>query len=561
MKGAVYDDKGSGIFNAHLFLTTKKSFVYSSGNGGLFGIPCSKTTDSITIIAQGFDTLYGVVNNNQFNTFYLKSAYTNSSITHQKLLSFSKDNYRPGTNLYYGGESYTSLQENEFLPAAEYPDNSFALNVNCASYSNIRRMLNNHFIVPPDAVRVEEVLNYFDLFDSSAAFTSNGFQFNYNITDVPWNADNKLLLLHFKAPSIPLDSVPPANLVFLVDISGSMDMDNRLPLIKKGLQLLNNNLRSIDTITIIAYGDETRIVLQPTGGDNKQQIRNAIEDLRPGGATPGAAAITMAYVTARRLYNPNATNRIILATDGDFNVGQNSDEELEGLVLANRRSGIYLTCLGVGMGNYKDSKLELLAQKGNGNFAYIDNLQEAEKVIVKEFTQNLYVVALDAMVQCSFDTNYVSGYRLIGFENKPQTDKTGTPELEGGEIGSGNSLVAVYELSVKPNITSNYFIANTSIEYTPVDTNMRKKENFQVLYNYQPVILANNNTKLTTSLVAFSELLKNSVYINNYTWNDFMKYAEQNIPAGDLAQQEFLSLIKKAKTIYKKYKPGEKENN
>jgi Ca-activated chloride channel family protein len=344
------------------------------------------------------------------------------------------------------GETYTNLVENEFTVAEKSPEAGFALNVNRASYSNIRRFLNNGMEVPPDAVRIEEMLNYFDFTERINA-DRNKFTCTSKLTQAPWNTNNRLLFIKLKAPYINVDDAPPANLIFLIDVSGSMDNPNKLPLLKEAFKMLVSNLRPKDTVAVVIYGGIVGTFLQPISCAYKDSIIKTIDKLEASGETPGAAAITTAYALAERMYNKDANNRIILATDGDFNVGQTTDKELENLVISHRQSGIYLTCLGVGMGNYKDSKLEGLAKKGNGNFAYIDNRFEAEKVLVAEFTKTLYSVANDAYVNVFFNPYYVKRYRLIGFDNKKELlEDNSITELEGGEVGSGHSLMAVFEI-------------------------------------------------------------------------------------------------------------------
>ena len=268
------------------------------------------------------------------------------------------------------------------------------MTIDKASYSNVRRFLNMGSTIPPDAVRIEELLNYFN-FGYTDPPADSCFVLRSRLSECPWNPANRLLFLRVCARKLDPSRIPPANLVSLIDVSGSMDLPNKLPLIKSATSLLINNLRAIDTVSIVTYGSSVSVALQPTSGENKKKILEAIDDLEPGGATPGEAGIRAAYRMAKSQYIKGGNNQVILATDGDFNEGETSEEELEKLVVEYKRWGVYLTCLGVGMGNYKDSKLEVLAKKGNGNFAYIDDEQEAEKVLVREFTQTVYAVADD----------------------------------------------------------------------------------------------------------------------------------------------------------------------
>ena len=266
------------------------------------------------------------------------------------------------------------------------------------------------------------------------------------LSSCPWNADNQLFYINLSSKKLNLDTLPPSNLVFLIDISGSMDMPNRLPLLKSAFRFLVNNLRDKDSVAIVVYGGTIGTMLNTTSGGEKEKILKAIDELVPGGSTPGESGIKLAYSVARNHFIKGGNNRVILATDGDFNVGLKTEEELDELITQQRESGIYLTCLGVGMGNYKDSKIQTLAKKGNGNFAYLDNFKEAEKVLLTEFTQTLYAVADDVYMNVEFNPEYVKEYRLIGFDNKVGALKDSLSIIEGGEIGSGHSMVAMFEI-------------------------------------------------------------------------------------------------------------------
>ena len=294
-------------------------------------------------------------------------------------------------------------------------------------------------------VRIEEMLNYFNL-----NYTEPGknelFAINTKLTSCPWNPSNQLFYIDLSAKKINLDALPPSHLVFLVDVSGSMDMANRLPLLKSAFRLLVNNLRAKDSVSIVVYGGITGTMLNTTSGAEKDKIIQAIDDLTPGGSTPGESGITLAYAIAKKHFIAGGNNRVILATDGDFNVGVKTEEELDELISRNRESGIYLTCLGVGMGNYKDSKIQTLARKGNGNFSYLDNFIEAQKVLMKEFSQTLYAVADDAYMNVEFNPNYVKAYRLLGFDNKMGAIKRlfGNRGRKGDRVGY--SMMGVFEI-------------------------------------------------------------------------------------------------------------------
>ncbi len=319
------------------------------------------------------------------------------------------------------------------------------MNIDKASYSNIRRFINTNTPVPPDAVRIEEMLNYFNEAYSEPD-PGQLFKIKSVLTACPWNQENQLLFINVNSRKLNLDALPPCNLVFLIDISGSMDMPNRLPLLQSSFKLLVNNLRPKDTVSIVVYGGAVGIQLNATSGADKEKILKAIDELVPGGSTPGESGIKLAYDVAQNHFIKGGNNRVILATDGDFNVGAKTEDELDELISQKRQSGIYLTCLGVGMGNYKDSKIQTLAKKGNGNFAYLDNFPEAEKVLLTEFTQTLYAVADNVYMNVNFDPNYVSEYRLIGFDNKVGALNDSLSVIEGGEVGSGHSIIAAFEI-------------------------------------------------------------------------------------------------------------------
>ena len=431
--------------------------------------------------------------------------------------------------------------ENSFIKAADFPETGFSLNIDNAAYSNIRRFISNQMFVPEDAVRIEEMLNYFSfpITENRSSKNKETFNFSYKHTSCPWNQHNQLLFLQMEAPVIPLDNVPPSNLVFLIDISGSMDKPNRLPLLQSAFKLLVNNLRDCDTITIATYGGGVGIVLPPTGGAHKQSIKNAIDSLSAGGDTPGAGAIQLAYQLAKDNFIPEGNNRVILATDGDFNVGQSSEKELEELILRYQQTGIYLTCLGVGMGNYKDSKLESLSKKGNGNFAYIDQAREAEKVLVKEFTKTIFAVADDASVTVRFNPYTVSDYRLIGFDNKKTALEDSNSVLEGGEIGSGHTITAIFEISpAKDSATSlQQILASLELRYKKPGTNDLLRQSFTSYYEGTDIQRADSVYRFAAAVAMFGAVLRKSKYTKDYQLEDVLELAKSGIQKNDLLQK------------------------
>ncbi len=565
MRGEVKDETNKPIANARI-LSHSSGYVYYTGNSGGFGITSNKLFDSVTISFEGYQPQLIKLENGRYELVTLKMLQGAGNIHQNRLISATKNMpWSEHQNWSVGGETYSNLLENEFITTRKFPETGFAISTDKASYSNIRRFIGMNSPVPPDAVRIEELMNYFN-FGYTPPPKDSVFQFESHLSACPWNANNQLLFLKVCAQKVNLDSVPASNLVFLIDISGSMDMPNRLPLLKAGFKLMVNNLREKDTISIVVYGSTVGVWLQPTSGKEKNKITKAIEELFPGGATPGASGIATAYRLAKSQFIKNGNNRVILATDGDFNIGQTGEEELEKMISLQRQSGIYLTCLGVGMGNYKDSKLEVLAKKGNGNFAYLDNEQEAEKVLVKELTQTLYSVADDAYLSIHFNAELVKDYRLIGFDNKLNAIADSLSELEGGEVGSGHTLMALFEVvpTTYNNASDNAFersehLAQVTINYKTPSKAGKRKSYFNAPFVFTEFNELPSCHRFAASVAEFASLLKLSKYANSISWNDVIIMANQAVNPDDPLQKEFVTLLEKAKKIYarKKRKKGD----
>jgi Ca-activated chloride channel homolog len=564
LRGEVKDEMNNLLANAKILLHSTGYVYYSGGSGG-FGIVCSKEQDSVTISSDGYQELHLKLESSRYEYITLKLQRAAGNLRKNRLVSVTKDmNWQERHNWSVGGETYSNLSENEFIPSKKFPETGFAINTDKASYSNIRRFINMGSTVPPDAIRIEELLNYFN-FGYVAPHNDSVFNFESYLSACPWNANNELLFLKVCARKVNLDTVPPSNLVFLIDISGSMDMPNRLPLLKSAFKLMINNLRDKDTISIVVYGSTVGVWMQPTSGKEKEKITKAIEDLYPGGATPGASGIKAAYQVAKSQYIKGGNNRVILATDGDFNVGQTSEDDLENIITLHRQWGIYLTCLGVGMGNYKDSKLEILAKKGNGNFAYLDNEKEAEKVLVKELTQTLYTVADNAYLSIKFNPKFVKEYRLIGFDNKLNAISDSLSELEGGEVGSGHTLMAMFEITpTLSNINSdasfsdNESLAKTIINYRCPKDSTKQRLLFNVPFVFTDFNELPSSHRFAASVVEFASLLKDSKFTKDISWKDAIILANESYSPGDAVQTEFLTIIDKAKKIYAKTKKKKK---
>ncbi len=555
LRGEIKDEKNQPLQNAKIHLHSNKHVYYSGPNGG-FGITTNTLHDSVTVSLDGYETKTVKVNSEQWQYIILNILPSNVSSNRPKLISVTKNlDQTSRVRWYINNETYFQLVENEYVKTYKYPNTGFALNVNKASYSNVRRFINMQSAVPPDAVRTEEMVNYFNLHYREPG-KDELFRFESQLTSCPWDMEKQLLFLNINARKLDLNMVPPGNFVFLIDVSGSMDMPNRLPLLKAAFQMFVKNLRAIDTVSIVTYGGNVGIWLQPTGGAEKDKIIKSIEELTASGDTPGEAAIMTAYSLARNTFNENSSNRVILATDGDFNVGLTSEKALEDLITKERQSGIYLTCLGVGMGNLKDSKLATLAKKGNGNYAYLDDIHEAEKVLVKELTQTFYAVADDVFMNLKFNPDLVKEYRLIGFDNRRDAVADSSIDLEGGEIGSGNSVLAIFEIVpasdklFKQDVFPENLVADLELRYSLCDDTAHLLMKRSCLANFTEFKNIDKELQFAAAVAMYGLKLKQSKYIKAVEWDDIQRIASESYNPASFLQAEFLQMIGKAQDIY-----------
>ena len=561
IRGEVKDETGNLLQNVTI-LHSRSGYIYRTGSYGTFGIVTNQLVDTLVFSLHGYSPERVVANAENFINVKLKLQPINTAQGRRdKLASLTRDLTRDEQKQWFAGdETYASIIENRLITAKKFPSTGMSLNVDRASYSNIRRFITLKSFVPPDAVRIEEMLNYFNL-NYEEPPGNDIFSIRTKLTGCPWNEDNQLYYVNLFSKKINIDTLSPSNLVFLIDVSGSMDMTNRLPLLKSAFRLLVNNLRDKDSVAIVVYGGVTGIMLNSTSGGEKEKILKAIDELAPGGSTPGESGIRVAYSVAKNHFIKGGNNRVILATDGDFNVGLKTETELDELISQHRESGIYLTCLGVGMGNYKDSKIQTLARKGNGNFAYLDNFREAEKVLLKEFTQTLYAVADDVYMNVEFNPEYVKEYRLIGFDNKVGAIKDSMSVVEGGEIGSGHSMIGVFEIvptdinkgAIKDNFTTGKF-ADIDLQYRPSRDTMHCHKVYTSKFEYTPFQETDKSYQFYTSVVMFGSLLRSSQYAKNIEWHEIIDIATQSSSTDDLLQKEFINLVQQAKTLYSKVK-------
>jgi Ca-activated chloride channel family protein len=473
----------------------------------------------------------------------------------------------------YNTEEYDGIQENIFHEAVKNPLSTFSIDVDAASYSNVRRFINNGQHPPKDAVRIEEMINYFT-YDYAQPKDEHPFAVHTEISSAPWNAKHKLVQIGLQGKRIPTENLPSSNLVFLIDVSGSMDEPNKLPLLKSSFKMLAEELRPQDHVSIVVYAGAAGLVLEPTSGADKNKIIDALDQLQAGGSTAGGEGINLAYAVAKEHFKKDGNNRVIIATDGDFNVGESSNASMEQLIEEKRKDGIFLTVLGYGMGNYKDSKMEILADKGNGNYAYIDNITEARKVLVNEFGGTLFTIAKDVKLQIEFNPAKVKAYRLIGYENRVlKNEDFNNDKKDAGELGSGHTVTALYEI-IPVGIESEFFkIDELKYQSTKIDPAAYKSEELMtVKLRYKKPdsdvsalivhpLIDNNvvlektsaNFRWSASVAAFGMLLRESEYVKNYSYDQVVQMA-QNARGEDKEgyRIEFINMVKSFGLIARK---------
>lgn len=462
-------------------------------------------------------------------------------------------------------EEYDGIEENIFREALKNPLSTFSIDVDAASYSNMRRFLNNGQRPPKDAVRIEELINYFD-YDYSQPKSEHPFAIHTEISSAPWNSQHKLVHIGLQGKSIPTENLPASNLVFLIDVSGSMSDPNKLPLLKSSFKMLVEQLRPQDHIAIVVYAGAAGLVLEPTSGSEKRKILDALDQLEAGGSTAGGAGIELAYEVAKKNFKRDGNNRIILATDGDFNVGESSNASMERLIEEKRKEGVFLTVLGFGMGNYKDSKMEILADKGNGNYAYIDNITEARKVLVSEFGGTLFTIAKDVKLQVEFNPAKVKAYRLIGYENRVlKNEDFNNDKKDAGDLGSGHTVTALYEI-IPVGVDSEFFkIDDLKYQKTTIDPKANRSDELMTIkFRYKkpdgdvsklivhplvdsniPLAKTSDNFRWSASVAAFGMLLRESEYIKNFSYDAVVQMAQQSKGEDKEGYRiEFINMVK-----------------
>ncbi len=598
LKGVITDDKtGDPIPSVSLLLYLERCLTASgySENDGTFllsGIPVGTYTLEVTksgfkpqkekiVITSGSITRKDI--SLRFNTKSDDEEILSEMMARQKASGgFKKD----GRGLPLGGimgiyscsdsqrypdfntESYDMIRENGFKKVLDNPLSTFSIDVDRASYSNVRRFLNNHTLPHKDAVRIEEMVNYFD-YDYAEPVGGDPFSVTLEQGKCFWNNAHKLVMIGIQGKTMKEEEIPPANLIFLIDVSGSMDEPNKLPLLRQAFKILVNNLRPVDKIAMVVYAGAAGCVLESTPGNHKEKIIMALDNLRAGGSTAGGAGIRLAYQIARQNYIPGGNNRVILATDGDFNIGASSDAEMTRLIEEKRKEGVFLSVIGFGMGNYKDSKMEQISNAGNGNYAYIDNILEAKKVFGEELWGTLFTIAKDVKIQVEFNPEKVKAYRLIGYENRIlNKEDFNDDRKDAGDIGSGHTVTALYEII---SADSGEPVSNVDpLEYQQMDLKggknlmtlkLRYKEPGDTISKLIVKRVEGNkisgsslseNFQFAAAVAAFGMVLRNSEFKGDANFDKVLALAGKSVGSDKYGyRREFIQLVETASLLGK----------
>ncbi|MEP5611345.1 MAG: von Willebrand factor type A domain-containing protein [Cyclobacteriaceae bacterium] len=592
VNGTVYDENGQSIARVNVLIKETSNTVVTDING-FYSIEVSDEKSVLVFSQPGFVTQKVKVGNRKVIDVTLKfdvveyaeedalseiaispaqvrkesnKSYTRSSGTlSNKFLGTGGVAYDQALN--HNTEEYATIHENGFRKVLDKPLSTFSIDVDAASYSNMRRFINNGQLPPKDAVRIEEMINYFG-YNYKNPTGKDPFSINTELSKAPWNEEHLIVQVGLQGKKIEMDNLPASNIVFLIDVSGSMSAPNKLPLLKSAFKLLANELRPQDKVSIVVYAGAAGLVLPPTDGNDKGTMMKALDRLNAGGSTAGGAGIELAYKTAMENFVEGGNNRIVLATDGDFNVGASSNGEMERLIEEKRKGGVFLTVLGFGMGNYKDSKMEILADKGNGNYAYIDNMREAKKVLVNEFGGTLFTIAKDVKIQVEFNPSVVQAYRLIGYENRRLNDEDfNDDKKDAGELGSGHTVTALYE--VIPTGVDSEFVKNIDpLKYQGQSNPITRDSDELLTVKFRYKEPEGSKSKLITKIVqneirksgdnlnwsmavaGFGMLLRDSEFKGDMTYASVLEMARESKGKDAFGyRREFIELVDLARSM------------
>jgi Ca-activated chloride channel homolog len=473
----------------------------------------------------------------------------------------------------FNTDEYNKINENQFKDAAQNPLSTFSIDVDKASYANVRNYLNNGALPPPDAVRIEELVNYFD-YSYPEPKGEHPFSITTELAQTPWNPESRLFLIGVQGKRLDYQNLKPCNLVFLIDSSGSMSEENKLPLLKKSLKLLVNGLSAKDRIAIVSYAGSAGLILDSTPATDKDKIVAAMDKLTAGGSTAGGAGIELAYKTAKNNYIQGGNNRVILCTDGDFNVGASSTGGLVSMIAEKRKEDVYLTICGFGMGNYKDGRMEEISKAGNGNYFYIDSEKEAEKVFVKEMRANMFTIAKDVKIQIEFNPAVVKAYRLIGYENRLMAAEDFKDDSkDAGELGPGHTVTAMYEIVPVGSAAGSATADDLKYQKTALSDAAASGEMLTVKFRYKPITSdtsvpievpvqakdakdfgqASRNLRFASSVVEFGMLLRKSQFAGTASWDSLIDIAKSAKGADEEGyREEYIRLAEEAKKFWGK---------
>lgn len=574
VNGVVLDGESISLLkDVKINSNSDTSLVEKTNDAGKFRISIPSNTSSLTLELPGYKTLQKDIEPGQdFVTFFLYPKVSSVNIA-----TIGKPGTVPGIKAgsdysvaikAHLDETYEQVAENAFLSPEKYPLSSFVLNANEASYCNVRRFINNNTTPPGEAVRIEEIVNYFPYQyppDSSSA----AFSFSTDVSTCPWNADHWLMRLAARAKPLPPDTLVPNNLVLLVDVSGSMEQANKLPLLKKAFNVLVSHLDSADKISVVVYSGKVTVALPPTPGYEKYKILDVINNLNAGGSTAGGAGIELAFKLAKDHFIPKGNNRVVMATDGDFNVGSSSDEDMRELVSKYHNWGIFLTCIGVGMGNYKDSKLETLARSGQGNFVYIDNSAEAMRIFSdQEYKKILIPEIRNAVFKVIFNPMEIKNYRLIGYEDRLVAKEDSIrSDIPGGEIGYGQGVTAFFELEPlisaeseslqsngkKMTEGSEKALATVALQYELVKDHTNHLLVKEVPSHVIPLVKTDESFRFAAAAALFGMIMRQSAYIGKGDLDmvtDLLRHVRSKFYKED--KKSFLKIIQKAARMNRK---------
>ncbi len=602
VSGTITDDTGAPLAGIAVKVKGTSTGVMSSNNG-TYKITAPNENDKLLFSGPGLETQEIVIKGRSVINVTLRratlmaqevvvTAYSQKRRS-EKSLGYITRNSAPSTyhsqpidgfsgfdqpREDFNREGYENITENIFLKATDNPLSTFSIDVDAASYSNVRRFLNQGQLPPAGAVRIEEMVNYFK-YEYPQPTKEEPFSINTEISDAPWNKEHKLVLIGLQGKKIPTENLPASNLTFLIDVSGSMQGPERLGLVKASMKMLVDQIREQDKISIVVYAGAAGLVLAPTSGAEKTKIKDAIDKLEAGGSTAGGAGIKLAYKTAKENFAKGGNNRVILCTDGDFNVGASSDDDMVRLIEEERKSGVFLTVLGYGMGNYQDAKMQKLADKGNGNHAYIDGISEAKKVLVNEFGGTLFTIAKDVKLQVEFNPAKVQGYRLIGYENRMLAKEDfNDDKKDAGELGSGHTVTALYEI-IPVGVKSSFLKDVDKLKYQkniePLSKSSNNGEMLTVKFRYKApdgevskliehpvqdkqisIAKTSDNFRFAAAVAQFGMLLRNSEFKSNASFLDVINMARKAKGNDDEGyRSEFIRLAESAEMLAKA-KPG-----